>query len=307
MGSYDDIRRRLEKERRREYQEYLARQSERGASRTHSRMIQENRDQAASSLNTHETQPKTHVKPLFTTPRRVVPHAFEDKMSIIKKHEEFARYREELAEQIRIKNALKEEEERKQREMDEKWNRRVEDQRRKMREEYDQEIQKIKKKTQSTPNLSIIGLKKEVPKTDKKISSRVRSPSYVQIKDIVRRKQTQTHTIEFESQANPAAAAITSSKRKAVQRHPCSAPSASSQDVGNMKEKQKPNPAPRHSKNPSGKVFRSGSQTSFPVSDKKKTPAKSVVPSLHDVRRKMHEDHQKMLMKMASLKFSGLP
>jgi hypothetical protein len=225
--------------------------------------------------------------------RRVLPRAFADQDHARKKQEGFARYRQELADQISLKKSIEEEVARKQAEEDEKWNRRIEDQRRKIKEEYEREKERLKRKSLSQPDLSVVGLNKSdrgtVPKkgTNK---MRVRSPSYVQIKDIIRRHKTQTHTIEIDSYPCEAV------PKRVTAKHPASAPSVSTP----KKDDGKTLPVSRASK---------PLRTNEAVKPKttSKAPLRSVVPSLHDVRRKMQDDHQKILVKMASLKFSGLP
>ena len=292
---------------------------------------------------THDTLPKatsTYTLPSLNAVRKVVPHAFEDPTENQRKQESIAKYREELAEQIRVKKALKEEEERKMRAEDEKWNRKVEAQRKQLREEYEKEMERINKKSQSQPNLSRVGLSRkhrsvtqsnvdEGKKPDVTPTSvRVRSPSYVQIKDIVRRKQTQTHTIEYESGPSMTTTATSSSETSPIKRissrslrqqHQMEPPipqptsrqqkresksaSAPSTSFSVHKEKSKfnvsreaPRPAPRTSKIPPQTTQRK---------QQRQAPIKSAVPSLHNVRRKMQDDHRKLLVKMASLQFES--
>ena len=254
-------------------------EAERGRSKSSVRRL----DEVEQASNVSENRPPFFRSQSSMPIRRVVPRAFEDKDLTRKKHEEFARYRQELADQIKLKKSLQEQEERKQAEQDEKWNRRVEDQRRKIREEYENEMAKMKCKSLSQPDLSSIGIKKtgHISKRERKPFTRVRSPSYVQIKDVIRRQKTQTHTIEIDSFPQETA------PKRTVAKHASTAPSSP--------KNVKPLPAPRSSK-------------TGPSKSHEKSPARSsTVPSLHDARKKIQDNHQKLLVKMASLKFSGLP
>lgn len=286
FGSYEETRKTLENNRKQEFQEFLLKQKAHDAKSTKTKPKTPLKSTAAISSKAR----KSLFQQLQLTPSSVSNSSspvqeenmfmkLVDRDSKKNSLDAQLKYKEELLEQIREKKMREAELKEKEKQADELYDRKLEEQRCRLRMEFENEMQKMKRKSLSQPNLTAVGTTTAMNRRD------LSSPSYVQLKELARARNTKSPLTTGKSGNHQSTGALKTAGPKGKR---ASTDILRVPDARGRKEVSSNNNLGR-------KVASSPAEVTFKPSE----AIRKAIPLIPSVKKNLSEQHHRLQVKLA--------